>query len=75
MCLGRRNWLYCGSDRSGRAAAIHFSLIASRKRHGLDPWTWLRDMLIRLPPSCPPATQIPSSPCFRIAGSPPDSPR
>ena len=42
LCIGRRNWLFCGSDRGGRAAAIHFSLLgllqASRPRSlGLLP--------------------------------------
>jgi transposase len=53
ICLGRRNWLFCGSDRGGRAAAIHFSFIASCNRHGLDPWAYLRDVLTRLPALLP----------------------
>jgi transposase len=48
LCIGRRNWLFCGSERGGRAAAIHFSLLASCKRHGHDPWVYLRDVLTRL---------------------------
>ena len=42
---GTQNWLFCGSDRGGRAAAIHFSLLASCKRHGHDPWVYYRDVL------------------------------
>ena len=49
IALGRKNWLFCGSDRGGRAAAIHFSLLASCKRHGHDPWVYYRDVLTRLP--------------------------
>jgi len=49
LCLGRKNWLFLGSDRGGRAAAVHFSLLASCKRHGLDPWVYYRDVLTRLP--------------------------
>ena len=49
IALGRRNWLFCGSDRGGRAAAVHFSLIASCNRHRLDPFAYLRDVLQRLP--------------------------
>ena len=45
LCIGRRNWLFVGSDRGGRAAAIHFSLLASCKRHGHDPWVYYRDVL------------------------------
>jgi transposase len=56
LCIGRRNWLFCGSDRGGRAAAIHFSLLASCKRHGHDPWVYLRDVLTRLPAMLPGAS-------------------
>ena len=57
LCVGRRNWLFCASDRGGRAAAIHFSLLASCKRHGHDPWIYLRDVLTRLPAILPGATE------------------
>jgi hypothetical protein len=57
LCIGRRNWLFCGSDRGGRAAAIHFSLRASCKRHGHDPWAYLRDVLTRLPAMLPGASE------------------
>ena len=56
ICLGRKNWLFCGSDRGGRAAAVHFSLLASCKRHGHDPFVYLRDVLTRLPALLPTAT-------------------
>lgn len=49
IALGRKNWLFLGSDRGGHAAAIHFSLIASARRHGLDPFAYLRDLLSRIP--------------------------
>jgi transposase len=55
IALGRKNWLFCGSDRGGRAAAIHLSLLASCKRHNLDPFAYLRDILIRLPKILPAA--------------------
>ena len=57
IALGRKNWLFCGSDRGGRAAAIHFSLLASCKRHGHDPWVYLRDVLTGLPATLPGASQ------------------
>ena len=53
IALGRKNWLFCGSDRGGRAAAIHFSLMSSCKRHGHDPFVYLRDVLTRLPAILP----------------------
>jgi transposase len=55
IALGRKNWLFCGSDRGGRAAAIHFSLLTSCKRHNLDPWVYYRDILTRLPAMLPSA--------------------
>jgi len=57
IALGRKNWLFCGNDRGGRAAAIHFSLLASCKRHGHDPWVYLRDVLTRLPAMLPGASE------------------
>jgi transposase len=53
LCIGRRNWLFMGSQRGGRAAAVHFSLLASCKRHGHDPWVYYRDVLTRLPAMLP----------------------
>ena len=49
LTIGRRNWLFCGSERGAQAAAVHFSLIASCHRHGLDAFAYLRDVLTRLP--------------------------
>jgi transposase len=49
IALGRKNWLFVASDRGGRAAAVHFSLIASCHRNGIDPFAYLRDVLTRLP--------------------------
>ena len=57
LCLGRQNWLFLGSDRGGRAAAIHFSLLASCKRHGHDPRLDYRDVLTRLPALLPGASE------------------
>jgi transposase len=49
LTIGRRNWLFCGSERGAQAAAIHFSLIASCHRHRIDAFAYLRDILTRLP--------------------------
>ena len=48
IALGRKNWIFLGSDRGGTAAAIHFSLIASAHRHGIDPFAYLQDLLRRI---------------------------
>ena len=57
IALGRRNWLFVASDRGGRAAAVHFGLIASCHRNGVDPFAYLRDVLRRLPIMLPHATR------------------
>ena len=49
IAIGRRNWLFLGSDRGGRAAAVHFSLIATCRRNNVEPFAYLRDLLTRLP--------------------------
>lgn len=49
IAIGRKNWLFCGSDRGGCAAAIHFSLLASAHRHELNPFEYLRHLLQHLP--------------------------
>lgn len=48
IAIGRKNWLFCGSDNGGRTAAILFSLIASCQRHGVEPFAYLRDVLTRI---------------------------
>ena len=49
VAVGRKNYLFFGSDNGGRTAATLYSVIASAKRHGLDPWRYLRDVFTRLP--------------------------
>jgi transposase len=48
VALGRRSWLFCGSDRGGQRAAIMYSLIVSCKMNGVDPQAWLADVLARI---------------------------
>ncbi|MCB1752434.1 MAG: transposase, partial [Gammaproteobacteria bacterium] len=47
--LGRSNWLFAGSLRSGQRAAAIMSLIQSAKMNGHDPYEFLKDVLERLP--------------------------
>lgn len=49
IAVGRKNWLFCASERGAHAAAVHFSLVATCRRHRVEPWAYLRDLLIRLP--------------------------
>lgn len=48
LTIGRKNYLFFGSDTGGRTAAILYSLVASAKRNGLDPFVYLRDVLARI---------------------------
>ena len=47
--LGRRNWLFIGSQLAGERAAVVVSLLQSAKLNGHDPWAYLKDVLTRLP--------------------------
>lgn len=48
VALGRKNYLFAGSDAGGERAAAVYSLIGSAKLNGLDPETYLRDVLTRI---------------------------
>ncbi len=47
--MGRKAWLFCGSELAGQRAAIVMSLVQSAKLNGHDPWVYLREVLERLP--------------------------
>ena len=49
IALGRKNWLFAGSQRAGRRAAAVMSLIQSAKMNEHDPYAYLKDVLTRLP--------------------------
>ncbi|MER8975008.1 IS66 family transposase [Mesorhizobium sp. M0800] len=48
IALGRKSWLFCGSDRGGQRAAVLYSLIVSAKMNDIDPQAWLADILARI---------------------------
>lgn len=48
IAVGRKNWLFAGSDRGGRTGAILTSFTATCRRHGIDPFAYLRDVLTRI---------------------------
>ncbi|PPD10194.1 MAG: IS66 family transposase [Methylocystis sp.] len=48
IALGRKSWLFCGSDRGGQRAAAMYSLIITAKMNGIDPQAWLADVLSRI---------------------------
>ena len=47
--VGRKGWLFAGSELAGQRAAMVMSLVQSAKLNGHDPWAYLRDVLERLP--------------------------
>ncbi len=49
IALGRKNWLFVGSERAGQRAAAIQSLLGTAKLNGLDPAAWLKDTLEKLP--------------------------
>ena len=48
MALGRKNYLFAGSDRGGERAAAMYALIETAKLNGLDSEAYLRDILARI---------------------------
>jgi transposase len=48
IALGRKSWLFCGSDRGGQRAAAMYSLIVTARMNGVDPQVWLADTLARI---------------------------
>ena len=49
LAIGRRNWLFVGSQQAGERSAVLLSLIESAKLNGHDPWAYLKDLFDRLP--------------------------
>ena len=49
VALGRKAWLFAGSDRGGERAAFMYTLIGTAKLNDIDPQAWLADVLARLP--------------------------
>jgi transposase len=48
IAIGRKNWLFAGSDRGGERAAAMYTLIATAKLNNVDPQAWLADVLRRI---------------------------
>ena len=58
VALGRKSWLFAGSERGGDRAAFMYSLIVTAKLNDIDPQAWLADVLGRLPDMT--ASQVPN---------------
>ena len=48
IALGRKSWLFCGSDRGGERTAVMYSLIVTARMNDVDPQAWLADVLARI---------------------------
>jgi len=66
QAIGRRNWMFLGSDNGGRTAAVLYSFVASAKRHHLDSEAYLAEVLRRLAPRS--RTHWPCATCCPSAG-------
>jgi len=49
IALGKKNWLFAGSERAGQRAAAIQTLLGTAKLNGIEPAAWLRDTLEKLP--------------------------
>jgi len=48
QAIGRKNWLFLGNDEAGPRAAVLCTIIAGAKRHRLEPWAYLQDVILQL---------------------------
>ena len=48
LCAIGRNWLFVGSDRGGETAATCFSILAGAKRHRIEPFAYMRNLLVAI---------------------------
>ena len=48
QAIGRKNWLFLGSEAAGPRAAVLYTILAGAKRHRIEPWGYVRELLLRL---------------------------
>jgi transposase len=53
IAIGRKNWLFVGSDQGGQTAAVLLSFTSTCQRLQVEPWAYLQDVLSRLPTTPP----------------------
>ena len=68
ICLGRKSWLFAGSDRGGERAAVMYTLIGTAKLNDVDPQAWLADVLDRIAEM--PQTRLHEPPPLALEGRP-----
>jgi transposase len=49
IALGRKNYMFCGSHQAARRAAMLYSLLGTCKLHNVNPYEWLKDVIVRIP--------------------------
>ncbi|HEX6812432.1 MAG TPA: IS66 family transposase [Planctomycetota bacterium] len=59
VAVGRKNWLFAGSDEGGQRAAAIYSLICTCGLLGIEPWAYLKDVLQRIAEGVDPTTLTP----------------
>ena len=47
--LGKKNWLFVGHPEAGERSAVIYTLLGSCRRHGVNPFDYLKDLFTRLP--------------------------
>jgi transposase len=53
QAIGRKNYLFLGSETAGPRAAVLYTILAGAKRHRIEPWGYVRDLLLRLHADAP----------------------
>lgn len=48
QAIGRKNYLFLGNETAGPRAAVLYTILAGAKRHRIEPWAYIRDLLLRL---------------------------
>lgn len=59
VAVGRKNWMFAGSDEGARRAATIYSLVCTCGLLGVEPWTYLKDVLQQIAERVDPATLTP----------------
>jgi transposase len=57
VAIGRKNYLFLGSDDGGTTAAVLYSVLASAKANQVEPFAYVRDLLVQLSGHSPPAAE------------------
>ncbi len=53
QAIGRKNYLFLGSESAGPRAAVLYTILTGVKRHHIEPWAYVRDLLLRLNADAP----------------------